>query len=120
MKTTLLTLALLGSQSVILISDRVPHLNVEALCKDVTGIDVTSDAKAVESCMHDETDAQQQLNSIWQTTPTSVRDPCEGEAAAGGIQSYVDLLTCIQMTDEAKSLSSSTPLKGASKNRNRK
>src|SRR5262249_55957810 len=116
----LLTLALLGSQSVIPISDRVPHLNVEAVCKDVTGAEVPSDAKAAESCMHDEMVAQQQLNGIWQATPTSVRDPCEGEAAAGGIQSYVDLLTCIQMTDYANSLSSSPPLKGASKNRNKK
>src|SRR5215471_16028851 len=123
MKATLFTLALLGSQPVILVSDRVPHLNVEALCNDTTATDQAmglSEAQSVQACMRDETAAQQQLNSIWQTVTTSVRNQCEGEAEAGGFQSYVDLLTCVQMTGEANSMSSSTQLRGASKNRNKK
>jgi hypothetical protein len=95
MNATLFTLALLGSEPVIPVSDRVPDLNFEALCKDTTVV-------SAESCRRDETAAQQQLNSIWPTTPTSVRDSCEAEAVAGGFQSYVDLLTCIQMSGDWK------------------
>ena len=76
MKAMLFTLTLLGSQPVILISDRLPELKYEALCNDSTVI-------SAKACMRDETAAQQQLNSIWQTTPSSVRDSCEAEAIAG-------------------------------------
>jgi len=44
----------------------------------------------------------------------------EGAAIAAGVASYVDLLTCLQMTDVAKSLTTATPLKGASKKRSAK
>jgi hypothetical protein len=95
MKPTLFILALLGSEPVMLVSDRVPDLNYEALCKDATVI-------TTEACMRDETTAHQQLISIWQTTSPSVRNGCESEAVAGGYQSYVDLLTCIQMSGQWK------------------
>jgi hypothetical protein len=66
-----------------------------------------------------ETAAQQQLGTVWATTKSTVRDACEGEAVSAGSQSYVDLLTCIQMTETASALSSPPPLRGASKNRNK-
>lgn len=37
MKAALLSLALVGGQPVILVSDHVPRLNVEALCKGDDG-----------------------------------------------------------------------------------
>jgi hypothetical protein len=71
--------------------------------------------------MRDETSAQQQLSSNWLTVPEPVRESCEGEAMSGGIQSYVDLLTCLQMAGWDNSASTSAaPLRGASKNRNAK
>jgi len=122
MKAALLSLALLGNQTV-LVSDRVPQLNVEASCKETTATDKSMGLalpQSFESCMNDETAAQKQLVTLWPANPGSVRDQCEGEAVAGGIQSYVDLLTCIQMADWANPTSKvkATPLRGASKNRN--
>jgi hypothetical protein len=72
--------------------------------------------------MRDEKDARQQLITLWPTSSASVRKECEGEATTGGSQSYVDLLTCMQITSEANALSSASaaPLRGASKNRNKK
>jgi hypothetical protein len=107
MEATLLALALLGSPAVIPVSDRVPQFNVEALCQQT-------------NCMRDEKDAQQQLVTLWSTNPSGVRDRCEGEAVAAGAPSYVDLLTCLQMTDLVNSQSTGAPLKGGSKNRNKK
>jgi hypothetical protein len=70
--------------------------------------------------MRDENAAQQQLRPIWLTSSNEVRNQCEGEATAAGIDSYVDLLTCLQMAHAGKSPVPATNLKGASKNRNKK
>ena len=46
--------------------------------------------------IHAPSSARQQLSSTWLTVPEATRESSEGEATAGGIQSYVDLLTCLQ------------------------
>ena len=121
MKIALLSAAFLGSQLVMPVSDRVPELNVEAQCKATSATDKAMGlalAQSFADCMRDETTAQKQLNTVWAASSGPVRDSCEGEAVAGGIASYVDLLTCIQMTEAANSLSPAPRLRGASKNRN--
>ncbi|UVO26482.1 hypothetical protein [Bradyrhizobium arachidis] len=122
MKMAALFAALLGSQLfVIPVSERVPELKVEATCKATTADDKANGLALPQSfadCMRDETAAQQQLNTVWGAAPNSLRDSCEGEATSGGSQSYVDLLTCIQMAEWVKSPSSATRLRGASKTRN--
>jgi hypothetical protein len=123
MKAVFLSVALLGSPAVIPVSDRVPQFNVEALCKQTTDVDKTmglADPQSFANCMRDENDAQQQLVTLWSANPAGVRDRCEGEAVAAGVPSYVDLLTCLQMTDLVNSQSTGAPLKGGSKNRNKK
>lgn len=68
--------------------------------------------------MRDENDAKQRLNAVWSTYAAPVRERCEREATLLGEGSYVDLLTCIEMTDPAK-LTPTMDLRGASKNRTR-
>jgi hypothetical protein len=123
MKAALLVLPLLG-QPAMPILDRVPVFNVEAMCRDVSADDKASGlalAQDAGECTRDETIAQQQLSSAWLTVPGPARDSCEGEAAAAGIQSYVDLLTCLQMAGWANPAPApATPLRGASKMRNAK
>jgi hypothetical protein len=122
MKAALLTLALLGGQSLVQVSDRVPHLNVEALCKQTSDIDKAmnlAEAQSTSDCIRDETAAQQQLTALWATAPASVRDHCEAEATLADMASYVDLLSCMQMADLSP-VSSTDTLRGGSKNRNKK
>jgi hypothetical protein len=122
MKAALLSLALLGSQPAIQVSDRVPHLKVEALCKATAADDKANGVvlgQSFESCMHDETAAQQQLNAVWSTSAGSIRDRCETAAMISDeAQSYVDLLACMQ--EAGLATSPAVSLKGASKNRNSK
>ena len=121
MKAALLSLAMLGAQPLIPASDRVPTFNVEATCNGSAAADKAMGLALPQStadCMRDEMDARQQLTTLWQSNPGPVRERCEGEAVAGGNESYVDLLTCLQMTDVANSLSTAAPLRGASKKRN--
>jgi hypothetical protein len=128
MNANLLIAAMLGSNLVIPVSDRVPELKVEALCKETAETDKAMGlalAQNVTDCMRDETDAQKQLGTLWATTKVPVRDQCEGEAVAGGSQSYVDLLICIQMAEwnspsTQTQTQTQTQLRGASKNRNKK
>ncbi len=123
MNAALLSLALLGSQPVMPISDRIPQFNVEALCKATSADDKAmglAEPQSFADCVRDETAASQQLEGIWQANSASVRASCEGEATAGGSASYVDLLTCLQMAGGASSQSSAVPLRGGSKTRNKK
>jgi hypothetical protein len=111
-----------GSPLAIPVADRVPVINVEKTCKDSTETDKAANIalpQSYEGCMQDENVAKEQLAGIWSTYPASVRARCEQEATIGGEGSYVDLLTCMQMTDPAK-LTPTMDLKGASKNRNKK
>ena len=119
MKIALLSLALLGQPATIPVSDKVPVLNVEALCKATTETDKAmglTDAQSFSGCMQDENTARQQVGPIWATSPGAVRDQCEILATTGGSQSYVDLLSCLQASAIARSASS---LRGASKDRNK-
>jgi hypothetical protein len=98
MKIAFLSLALMGQPATILISDKVPVLNVEAGCKAAVEEAKAQGLTAVESvsdCMKDEKEAQQQVSTLWTTSPSDVRNHCEGTASIG-VQSYVELLTCLQ------------------------
>jgi hypothetical protein len=110
-----------GNPLVIAVGDRMPVINVEKTCKDSLAADKAGDitlAQPLENCMRDENDAKQQLDPVWLTYPAPLRERCEKEATLLGEGSYVDLLTCIQMSDPAK-ITPAIDRRGASKNRNK-
>jgi hypothetical protein len=125
MNVALLAFALAGQLgsplATIPVGDRVPLINVEETCKATAATDKAMNLdlpQSVASCMSDENTAREQLASVWSTYPASTRDRCEQEAMLVGTGSYVDLLTCMQMTDPSK-LSPIPALKGASRNRSK-
>jgi hypothetical protein len=122
MKVALLSLAFLGTELVTPISDRVPELSVEALCKGRSADDRVMglpESQSVADCVRDETAAKQELGTIWATTSRPIRDGCQNEVLFSlGTRSYLDLLSCIQIADDTKSMSPAT--RGVSKSRNRK
>ena len=71
----------------------IPVLSVEANCKATQEIDKgLAEPQSYDACMGDEKTAQQQLGSVWSSVPEAVRTQCYGQAVAGGVESYVDLL----------------------------
>jgi len=124
MNVAFLSIALvsqLGSPVVIPVGDLVPAINVERTCKETAAADKAANldlAQPVENCMRDENAAREQLAAIWANYSAQVRNRCEQEATLVGTGSYVDLLTCMQMTDPA-TISPTPALRGASKNRNK-
>jgi hypothetical protein len=123
MKVALLSLALLGQPVTIPVSNEIPVLNVEALCKATVEDDKAmglTDAQSFSGCMDDEKKAQQEASTMWATSSSDVRKECEITATTGGSQSYVDLLTCLQAAYIAAHPNSPpVSLRGASKDRNK-
>ena len=110
-----------GSPLVIAVGDRMPVINVEKTCKDSMAADKAGGvvlAQPLENCMRDENDAKRQLDPAWLTYPAPLRASCEREATLLGEGSYVDMLTCVQMSEPA-TLTPTMYLRGASKNRNK-
>ena len=115
----------LGTQSTIPVSDRLPNFNIEGLCKATAADDAAMGlalAQPMENCMRDEMAAKQQLATIWEQNAGTARNSCEAEAASGSgdSQSYVDLLTCMQMAGVANEGVSAATLRGGSRTRNKK
>jgi len=105
-----------GTQLFTPISDALPKLNVEATCRASVEADKAMDLalpQSFDKCMSDENSALQQLGPIWSASSPVVKAQCEGEATIGDA-SYVDLLTCLQMTDGSVTTSASA-LRGASR-----
>jgi hypothetical protein len=124
MNAALLSLALatqLGNPLAIPVADVVPVINVEKTCKETAATDKEMNLdlpQSVANCMRDENAAREQLAVVWSNYSASIRDRCTQEATLIGTGSYVDLLTCMQMTDPS-TITPTPALKGASKNRNK-
>ncbi|MBR0693510.1 hypothetical protein JQ553_09800 [Bradyrhizobium lablabi] len=106
-----------GTQFLTPVADNVPKLNVEATCRASVEADKAMGLalpQTFDKCMSDENSARDQLGSIWSSYSPAVRAQCEGEATAVGEPSYVDFLTCLQMTDGSITTAATT-LRGASR-----
>ena len=84
---------------------RVPELNVKAICAarsaDAKILQSTPE-QSVPDCVHDEEAEKEKLSTIWASTSKSIRNLCEIDARALGTTSYLDLFTCIQLTEDLK------------------
>jgi hypothetical protein len=122
MKVALLSLAVLGAQLTTPASDRLPQLNVDALCRAKSAeakLMRASESRSVAECVDDENDAKRELNTIWGSISGSVRNQCESDAIALGTKGYLDLLCCVYILDDTKSVSTGA-VSGASKKRRTK
>jgi hypothetical protein len=78
------------------LAEEVPRFAIEATCRGVAtrGLD---EKDSVKACIDDENTALGQLRAQWTTfTPANQRE-CIGETEIGGLPSYVEVLTCLQM-----------------------
>jgi hypothetical protein len=108
---------MLGAGLVMPVAEAVPTFKIEQSCKAATTIDQQEKlavAQSYNACIRDENEARQELVKGWASFPPAIRTRCIQEASIGGIDSYVDALTCMQIqTSVAKE--NVTKLKGASK-----
>ena len=80
-------------------AERVPHLAVERSCHDAETYGLTDRNQTYKNCMIDEDEAKQKLEKNWSSYKGATRRECLA-AGAHPSPSYVELLTCIEMTEE--------------------
>ena len=93
----------LGSQVSVAVADDVPTFDVRATCRAESQGD--PGAGTVAACMADEQKARATLVSQWaQFAPASKATCMQTATDISGVRSYVELLTCLQIAEDVKSL----------------
>jgi hypothetical protein len=75
-------------------ADRVPAFDIARNCKE----EITGGVTSIESCTRSETDAKNELAKRWSQFGASDKKFCISSSSTGGDQSYVELLTCLEMS----------------------
>jgi hypothetical protein len=91
-----LPIAILAAFSPVAVSDAVPKFDIVRECRFEGGSTVEFDR-----CSQDETEALEQLKANWAQFTGVDESSCVGAATIGGVASYVELLTCLEMAREA-------------------
>jgi hypothetical protein len=79
-----------------LASERPPVFDPAPGCRNVRALD-TVDKPTEVGCLAEERSAQGELERRWTTFPAAARNTCAEETRIGGMPSYVELLTCLEI-----------------------
>src|ERR1700737_1541036 len=93
-----LPIAILATLSPFAVSDTVPKFDTVRECRIEGGPSVD-----VARCFRDEAAALRQVQEAWAQNAAADRKACATEATIGDFASYVELLTCLEMTRDARS-----------------
>jgi hypothetical protein len=92
----------LGAALTMPVVDRVPTFDTRPTCADAAKeISVT---RTVEICQRSEQQARDQLASQWAKFPAGDRQTCVATTRIGGFPSYVQVLTCLELARDARTL----------------
>lgn len=83
--------------------DKVPKLDVAQSCREAQAIAGEDKNLTYKGCMHDERNAEAQLAQRWSKFKPVDRQNCLAQGMAP-LPSYVEILTCLEMYDEASVL----------------
>jgi hypothetical protein len=75
-------------------ADRIPAFDIVRNCS----AEVVSAGTETADCTKDETEAKNELDKRWPQLGASDKQACVGESSIGAAQSYVELLTCLEMS----------------------
>jgi hypothetical protein len=83
--------------------DGVPRFDVARTCEDAQAFTGNDRNLAYRGCMKDENEARAELTRKWAHFKPGDRKDCVAQGAAP-VPSYVEILTCLEMSDEAEAL----------------
>jgi hypothetical protein len=86
-----------------------PILQVGSSC-EAAGRGAVVLGRNKESCLADETASQDSLKQNWSKYSAADKTTCIGMETAGGPASYVELLSCLEVLRDAKSIDAADPL----------
>ncbi|MBS0249205.1 MAG: hypothetical protein JSR61_21530 [Proteobacteria bacterium] len=99
----------------------VPQFNVQPSCKAATqaadelnraGDNLRPGNRSSDNCVSDELNAKAKLGDQWERYTSAQRQHCTRLATLGGLPSYVELLTCLEMAKEAANIPAGRPAMG--------
>lgn len=89
--------------------DPYPVLDVAPLCRGLTGSSSLLeglDAGTFDQCMKGQQDDRKDMINQWSTFSAEDKRHCIAEATMGGVSSYTDLVSCLEMSRDARKLPS--------------
>jgi hypothetical protein len=92
--------AIVLSSQIALVSEVPPTLDFAVGCRAAN----QSKQANLQECFKDEAAARTTLAETWLQYPLGDRANCSAVATSGGPQSYVELVTCLQMARDAKKI----------------
>jgi len=94
---------LLATSHLMLVADRVPEFNVDPSCRAATSASVMVN-RDESSCKKDEETARTKLDQDWAQYSPGQKTQCVRLSTLGGPASYVELITCLEMSKAASNL----------------
>jgi hypothetical protein len=85
-----------------LVADSVPTFNVEPFCRAVASRAAPVGDKDI--CLEKEREARDQLVQNWWQFPPADKAYCQRLATIGGDPTYTELLTCLELQQDARRL----------------
>jgi hypothetical protein len=104
----------LGAQLLIPVVDSVPTLNVEQVCTGIAqqgGVTFHDSAIGQEKkdCLDSEQAIRDELAKQWSSFNGDDKVHCTNESRMGGESSYTELLTCLEMARDVRTMRASEP-----------
>ncbi len=102
---------ILGVHLVMPIADSVPVLNVEQVCQGIAqqgGVTFHDSAVGDEkkNCLDSEQATRDELVKQWTSFAPADKVACTNESRMGGDSSYTELLTCLEMARDVRTMHS--------------
>jgi len=92
---------LLGSQLLVPVADGIPTLNIKKTCQLEAG-QSSAVAQDMQACLHDQQAAHDELIKQWGKFPVNDKDVCLNMATRNYLPGYIELLTCLEMFQFAR------------------
>ena len=91
-------------------AERPPQLNVDTSCDAAASHGLNGRTRA--ACMNEENAAKSTLDGKWKDFTARQHARCTGLVNMGGPPSYVELLTCLEMAEQARQIPDRNKLRG--------
>ena len=92
------------SSNAVKADSHIPVFNYEPSCKAALKAGAIREKELISSCFRDEQAARSTLEKEWSGFSSAQKALCDRLEKAGGIQSYVEYLTCLEMGKAASGL----------------
>jgi hypothetical protein len=110
--SVLLQVIATGAQ-LMLVADKVPELKYETSCRAATAA-AQMPNRNENACLQDEKTAKSKLQEDWANFTPEQKSHCIRLSSLGGMPSYVELLTCVEMSKAAADLAANEQAKAKS------